>query len=305
MRIVRLEPLEGAAPSPLHGPSEVLARLRTGTEVREVRGQDTLEVTLPVSDDLLEAVVPAFLAQPVELVVGVEHEGRPREAAREAGARRVQPDDEEGRPGEAEGERRVFGIGAHGRVPTVVAPVLLVQALELLPEQPFKGFLIETRWCLEARDEAGKLAAQVLLLAHEVEEVAREDRGRPRRAHLRVEVEVAASAPDRRLCPHAGEVGFRTSALKESWANSWSGAVGLPRGARTSFLPRSTARELLAWANSPSKGFDCRGTPPLRSAVISDLFRGSFRSTRVQGAVFAVRGLEGTNVLIPSSLALG
>jgi len=55
----------------------------------------------------------------------------------------------------------------------VVAPVLLVQALELLPEQPFKGFLIETRWCLEARDEAGKLAAQVLLLAHEVEEVAR------------------------------------------------------------------------------------------------------------------------------------
>lgn len=178
MRIVRLEPLEGAAPSPLHGPSEVLARLRTGTEVREVRGQDTLEVTLPVSDDLLEAVVPAFLAQPVELVVGVEHEGRPREAARGAGARRVQPD-EEGRPGEAERERRVFGIGAHGGVPTVVAPVLLVQALELLPEQPFKGFLIETRWCLEARDEAGKLAAQVLLLAHEVEEVARGPRSAP------------------------------------------------------------------------------------------------------------------------------
>jgi len=100
-------------------------------------------------------------------------------------------------------------------------------------------------------------------------------------------------------------VGFRTSALKESWANSWSGAVGLPRGARTSFLPRSTARELLAWANSPSKGFDYRGTPPLRSAVISDLFRGSFWSARVQGAVFAVRVLEGTNVLIPSSLALG
>src|SRR5215210_1817498 len=84
---VRIGGVEGAAPPWLDGPAGVLARLGGGAEFGEVRVQATLELTLSAPDDLLESGVAALLAQPLELVVGVEDEGRPGEAAREAGAR--------------------------------------------------------------------------------------------------------------------------------------------------------------------------------------------------------------------------
>src|SRR5215218_2624916 len=146
-------------------------------------------------------------AQLLELVVGVEHQGWPRETACEAGARRVQPDDEKGPPGEAEGEIRLFGVRAHGRAVGVMAPVLLVQPLKLRPEYALEAALVDPGRCLEAGDEGRELAAKIGLLLSEIEEVARKAGRGGRRAHLSVEAVAVVSAPDCGTRPHAREGG--------------------------------------------------------------------------------------------------
>jgi hypothetical protein len=55
----------------------------------------------------------------------------------------------------------------------VVSAILLVQPLELRPEQSFETFLVDAHRLLEAGDEGREFPVQVVLLIDEFEQVTR------------------------------------------------------------------------------------------------------------------------------------
>src|SRR5215207_10566299 len=159
--------VEGAAPPLLGGTARVLARLGVHAEVAQVAVQGALQLALAGTDDLLHPRVAPLLAQLVELDVRVEYEGGPSEAPRETRARRVQPDDEKGPLRKTEREPCVLGVRADGACPAVVSPILLVQTLQLSPQQPLELGLVGRVRSGEAGHEGGELAAELPLLLHE------------------------------------------------------------------------------------------------------------------------------------------
>ena len=111
-------------------------------EVAQVRVQATLKIDLPCPYHRAHAREPTSLTQTFELLVHVEHKRRPSEPACVAGAGRVQSNDEKGPSREAEREVRVFGVGAYGRVPAMMQPILFVEPLKLRPQKPLEVQLV-------------------------------------------------------------------------------------------------------------------------------------------------------------------
>ena len=162
-------------PVRLDHPAAVLLRLAVAAEVVEHRVDVPLQRQLLAADDLLHAKVLALLAQPFELRVRVEDQRGPRELAAQAGAARVQADDEEGRAGEAKREVRVLRVVADRRVPR--DRVGVVQALELGPQGALEAVLVGVLGSLEHGDEGRKGGVDVVDLAGEGGEVSREAGG--------------------------------------------------------------------------------------------------------------------------------
>src|SRR3954465_10537001 len=96
--------VERALPSGFDAPPGILGGLGTLAELRQHRVDATLQRRLSLADHLLEAAVAAAVSELLELLMRVEHQGRPREPPVRPRARRVQADDEECRAGEAECE---------------------------------------------------------------------------------------------------------------------------------------------------------------------------------------------------------
>src|SRR6266508_7036267 len=95
----------------------VLPRLGTVPEISQVGIDAALERDIPLADVIAQAVEVPLAAQPLELRVRVEYQRGPGKPPREPGAVRMEPDDEERGPAEAEGEARIAGVVAHGRIP--------------------------------------------------------------------------------------------------------------------------------------------------------------------------------------------
>src|SRR3954471_6593198 len=125
-RIIVGSGMERALPRYIDAPTRILHRLGSVPVVGEHRIDVPLQAQLAAADDLAETRELAALAQLLELAVRVENQRRPGEPARDARARRVQPDDEEGHAAEAEREPRVVRIVADRRVPAMMRRVEVV-----------------------------------------------------------------------------------------------------------------------------------------------------------------------------------
>src|SRR5688572_2872940 len=95
----------------------VLPRLGAVSEIGQVGIDAALERNIALADVIAKAVEVSLAAQVLELRVRVEYQRGPSEPAREPGAVRMEPDDEERGPAEAEGEARIAGVAAHGWIP--------------------------------------------------------------------------------------------------------------------------------------------------------------------------------------------
>src|SRR3954452_136952 len=129
-RIIVGSGMEGALPGGSDAPTGVLHGLGAVAVVGEHRVDVPLQAGLAAADHLPETGKLPALPQLLELAVRVENQRRPGEAARDARARRMQPDDEEGDAAKAEGEPRVVRIVADRRIPMVVRRVEVVQCLQ-------------------------------------------------------------------------------------------------------------------------------------------------------------------------------
>src|SRR4051812_39854428 len=143
--------MEGTLPRAVHPPPRVLRRLGPLAKISEHRIDPTLQRRFPRANHALKARVVLRVLQPLELLVRVEHERRPREPPRRTRAPRMESDDEERGGGEAEGKMRIRRIGADRRVPRVARRIGIMQMLKRLPQSIFECRLVDDRWLGEAR----------------------------------------------------------------------------------------------------------------------------------------------------------
>ena len=119
----------------------------------------------------------------------------------------METDDEEAPAGEAEGEARILGIVADGRIPGVTRSVQLVQGLELAPEKILELLLAQRRRPGERGHEGSEGPLQPVLFTDEGEEVPRQAGGGSPRSHLAVEAHAVEAALQGCLGSGAGKPG--------------------------------------------------------------------------------------------------
>ena len=118
--------LEWSPPILLHRAPGILARFRLHPEIAQHRVDRTLQLQIACANRLLHSLPFPVRAQPLELFVRIEDEGRPAKAARLARAIGVQADHIQRLPAEAEREMRIGRIRPDIRVPTEMGGIEFV-----------------------------------------------------------------------------------------------------------------------------------------------------------------------------------
>src|SRR5215217_576900 len=214
---------ERAFPVLVHRAAAVLARLGGLAVAREHRVLRSGQGFVALEDGAAQLLVFLLLAQPFELVVQIEDQGRGLEPPGRAAGARVQADDEEGLAAEAEREVWVFGVLADAGVVILAVPGVLVgQRLHPLPERALEGLLVEVGLFLEKHHHALEQRVVEPVVVGEFEQGLVERQVVPGRADVAGDDEGHLLAGQRRLGAHAAN----TTGLKEWYKAFDDGSVG-------------------------------------------------------------------------------
>src|ERR1700712_5089470 len=166
--------LERAAPFGIDRPPAILPGLGDRAETRQHRVLGPVQLDVAVDDGGTQLLVHALFAQPLELVMQVEHQRGPLEAPGQPARLRMQPDHEERLAAEAEREMRAVRIGADPLVIALAQPGILVrEGLHTVPQMPLEFGLAECARTLEQHHEAAEQGLFRLVFAYEIEQLGK------------------------------------------------------------------------------------------------------------------------------------
>ncbi len=115
----------------------ILARFGTFAKVGDFRIDVTLQTKFGCECIAEPFELPLF-ARVFKLMMRIKHERRPAEAPALSRAKGMKSNDEKSFAAETEGNFSIVRIGADSRVPSIMQPIFVMQALQLVPKCALK-----------------------------------------------------------------------------------------------------------------------------------------------------------------------